>query len=563
MKGKKIKDLPGGESLLFEVSWEVCNKIGGIYTVLSTKAKVLAETRGNRLVFIGPDVWRDGCESPVFHPDSSLLADAAANITLPYGISLRAGRWNVPGQPAAVLISFDGVYPHLNEIFGKMWQRFSVDSLHEYGDYREGCAFAVASAIVIDGIARHLGCQPHGVTALFNEWTSAMGLLYLQTICPEAATVFTTHATSIGRSICSNGKPLYDYFTGYNGDQMAAELNMQSKHSLEKAAAHAADCFTTVSGVTARECRQLLDIDPQVVTPNGFEPNFVPAKRKYSTLRRNSRKRILETASALTGKAWGGDTFIVATSGRNEYRNKGIDLYIDACLRARSNMAGSSRDILALILVPAWVKCPSPSLMEVLAGKAKAPASPDCMTHLLNNQDSDAIACRMRDCAGNASQSRLAIIDIPCYLDGHDGVLDIAYYDLLPALDMTVFASYYEPWGYTPLESIAFGVPTISTDKAGFGEWMLTSFGNGFAKTGTHIVNRTDSNYDEAAAAIAADINCLAASPAETLAQYRSRAAQVSSAADWSHFITHYSEAFRVAQRRRDERIADASRNNQ
>ena len=185
------------------------------------------------------------------------------------------------------------------------------------------------------------------------------------------------------------------------------------------------------------------------------------------------------------------------------------------------------------------------------------------MTHLLNNQDSDAIACRMRDCAGNASQSRLAIIDIPCYLDGHDGVLDIAYYDLLPALDMTVFASYYEPWGYTPLESIAFGVPTISTDKAGFGEWMLTSFGNGFAKTGTHIVNRTDSNYDEAAAAIAADINCLAASPAETLAQYRSRAAQVSSAADWSHFITHYSEAFRVAQRRRDERIADASRNNQ
>ncbi len=556
-------DLPGGESLLFEVSWEVCNKIGGIYTVLSTKAKSLAATCGNQLVFIGPDVWRNGRESPVFLPDPSLLADAAANVTLQYGISLRVGRWNVPGQPVVVLVSFDGVYPHLDEIFGMIWSRFGVDSLHEYGDYREGCAFAVASAIVIDGIARHLGRRQCDITALFNEWTSAMGLLYLQTVCPEAATVFTTHATSIGRSICGNGKPLYDYFTGYNGDQMAAELNMQSKHSLEKAAAHAADCFTTVSDVTARECRQLLDIAPQVVTPNGFEPNFVPAKRTYAALRRNARKRILEIASALTGKAWEDDTFIVATSGRNEYRNKGIDMYIDACLRTRNNTADGTRDILALIPLPASAKCPSPSLTAILAGEAEAPATPDYMTHLLNNQDSDAIACRLQDCAGNASDSRLAIIDIPCYLDGHDGVLDIPYYDFLPALDMTVFASYYEPWGYTPLESIAFGVPTVSTDKAGFGEWVLSNFGNSFAESGVHVISRTDSNYDDAAAAIAADITCLASTDTDALTQYRDRAAQVSSAADWSHFIIHYHEAFRVAKRRRDERVADAPSNNQ
>ena len=551
-----MQHLTNKVNLLFEASWEVCNKIGGIYTVLSTKANVLEQSLGDSLVFIGPDVWSGEKPCPFFVEDPTLLGNASSRLQLPMGITVRTGRWSVPGNPIALLVKFDGVYPLLNPIFGEMWNRYHVDSLHGYGDYNEGCAFGIASAVVIDALVKLLKAGNKNVVAHFDEWTSAMGLLYLQTIAPRIATVFTTHATSIGRSICGNGKPLYDYFTAYNGDQMAAELNMQSKHSLEKAAAHAADCFTTVSEVTARECEQLLEIRPQVVTPNGFEPGFVPGRALYAKERQAARARILGIAAALTGRTYAEDAFILATSGRNEYRNKGLDLFIDSCVRAREEMPLGSREIIALILVPAWVKAPSQMLLDNM--KTPDPdngVTPDFMTHRLNNENQDAVTQHIIRTGHNGSDLPLTIIYVPCYLDGHDGVLDIEYYKLLPGIDMTVFPSYYEPWGYTPLESIAFGVPTVSTDKAGFGQWILGNTPDTFAADGAHVVNRTDSNYTQARDEIAADILRLSSLSSATLKKYRAAAARTAALADWAHFIKYYDRAFGVALQRRSERL--------
>lgn len=551
-----MQHLTNKVNLLFEASWEVCNKIGGIYTVLSTKANVLEQSLGDSLVFIGPDVWSAEKPCPVFVEDPKLLGNASSRLQLPMGITVRTGRWSVPGNPIALLVKFDGVYPHLNPVFGEMWNRYHVDSLHGYGDYNEGCAFGIASAVVIDALVKLMKAGNKNVVAHFDEWTSAMGLLYLQTIAPRIATVFTTHATSIGRSICGNGKPLYDYFTAYNGDQMAAELNMQSKHSLEKAAAHAADCFTTVSEVTARECEQLLEIRPQVVTPNGFEPGFVPGRALYAKERQAARARILGIAAALTGRTYTEDAFILATSGRNEYRNKGLDLFIDSCVRAREEMPLGSRGIIALILVPAWVKAPSQTLLDNM--KTPDPdngVTPDFMTHRLNNEDQDAVTQHIISTGHNGSDLPLTIIYVPCYLDGHDGVLDIEYYKLLPGIDLTVFPSYYEPWGYTPLESIAFGVPTVSTDKAGFGQWILGNTPDTFAADGAHVVTRTDSNYTQARDEIAADILRLSSLSSATLKKYRAAAASTAALADWAHFIKYYDRAFGVALQRRSERL--------
>lgn len=551
-----MQHLTNKVNLLFEASWEVCNKIGGIYTVLSTKANVLEQSLSDSLVFIGPDVWSAEKPCPVFVEDPKLLGNASSRLQLPMGITVRTGRWSVPGNPIALLVKFDGVYPHLNPVFGEMWNRYHVDSLHGYGDYNEGCAFGIASAVVIDALVKLMKAGNKNVVAHFDEWTSAMGLLYLQTIAPRIATVFTTHATSIGRSICGNGKPLYDYFTAYNGDQMAAELNMQSKHSLEKAAAHAADCFTTVSEVTARECEQLLEIRPQVVTPNGFEPGFVPGRALYAKERQAARARILGIAAALTGRTYTEDAFILATSGRNEYRNKGLDLFIDSCVRAREEMPLGSRGIIALILVPAWVKAPSQTLLDNL--KTPDPdngVTPDFMTHRLNNEDQDAVTQHIISTGHNGSDLPLTIIYVPCYLDGHDGVLDIEYYKLLPGIDLTVFPSYYEPWGYTPLESIAFGVPTVSTDKAGFGQWILGNTPDTFAADGAHVVTRTDSNYTQARDEIAADILRLSSLSSATLKKYRAAAASTAALADWAHFIKYYDRAFGVALQRRSERL--------
>ena len=541
--------------LLFETSWEVCNKIGGIYAVLSTKARVLKEQFDDRLVFIGPDVWSAENPSPYFKEKKTILKSALSKITLPWGITIRTGRWDIPGSPQVILVNPGQTAANLPEIYAKMWERYKVDSLHSYGDYEESCAFSVAAAIVIKAITAHMKVREAKVMAHFDEWTTGMGLLYTQTTMPNAATVFTTHATSIGRSICGNGKPLYDFFEDYNGDQMAEQLNMQSKHSLEKAAAHAADCFTTVSEVTARECKQLLEIRPQVVTPNGFEPNFVPKTVKYNKLRKEGRSTLLKVANAIVGEnKYDDNTFFIATSGRHEYRNKGLDLFLDSVAKIGEKLPKNAKAV-AFIFVPAWVKGPSGTLQHRLGmNDAADDNAPSYLTHRLNNEDSDEVCVRIRTLEEQKALEKIKVIYAPCYLDGNDGIFNIAYYDILPALDLTIFPSYYEPWGYTPMESVAFGVPTITDDKAGFGQWVADNYSPTLKSCGVAVIPRTDSNYAEACDQIATKaLSYMKESVAE-----RSKARHASfltaAKADWKFFMENYDQAFEVAVARRNYR---------
>lgn len=536
---------PVNVDLLFETSWEVCNKIGGIYTVLSTKAKTLQKLYKDKTIFIGPDVWSNENLSPYFVPSRTLLKDWKAQAQLPEGVSVRVGRWDIPGRPIVVLVKFDGMYAVKDAFYGRMWDLYKVDSLHAYGDYDEACAFSHAAGIVIESICQFTGIADKKVIAHFDEWTTGMGLLYIKDKMPEVGTIFTTHATCIGRSICGNGKPLYDYLRGYNGDQMASELNMQSKHSLEKAAALQADCFTTVSDITAIECEQLLERRP-LVTPNGFEQNFVPTKGKFVPSREAARKTLLNVASSLLGYKMPDDTFIIATSGRCEYHNKGIDLYLDSIARLRENKL--SRTVLAFVMVPAWAKEARPELQVALTAKRKSPIGDSVLTHTLNNPDQDPINCRIRGIGfANAKADNVKVIYVPCYLNGSDGIFDKTYYDLLIGMDATVFPSYYEPWGYTPLESIAFGVPTITTTLSGFGQWILSTEDATFSECGVNVVARGDFNYNEVADRIAKSLEYLVNSNPASLAMISSRAMNTASLAAWSYFIEYYVKAFEVA----------------
>ena len=539
--------------LLFETSWEVCNKVGGIYAVLSTKARALGSQFGEKLIFIGPDIWNADRPSPYFKERKTLLKQAQVKLTLPWDIKIRVGRWDIPGSPQVVLVDPGETASHLPEIYGEMWRQYGVDSLHSYGDYEESCAFSVAAAIVIKALTAFLKANPSKVIAHFDEWTTGMGLLYLRLREPKISNVFTTHATSIGRSICGNGKPLYDYFHQYNGDQMASQLNMQSKHSLEKAAAHNADCFTTVSEVTARECEQLLQIRPQVVTPNGFEPDFVPKTVKYNRLRKEGRERLLEVAKAVTGKTYPADTFLIATSGRHEYRNKGLDLFLDVMAQMEQHLP-SGNTVLAFILVPGWVSGPSGEVVVNLYNNGDVKVMPDYLTHRLHNEDSDEICIRINQLEERDAFKRLHVIYVPSYLDGHDGVIEIPYYSLLPAFDLTVFPSYYEPWGYTPMESVAFGVPTITDDKAGFGQWVLDNFKNGLEECGVEVVQRGDSNYGEACHRISSTALDYISEDATRRLQARNKAFLTGAKADWKYFILKYDKAFEIALMRNSRR---------
>ncbi len=538
--------------LLFETSWEVCNKVGGIYTVLSTKAKTLYKQFGDNLIFVGPDVWTDETPSPFFTESNTILKEWQQKANLPEGVSVRIGRWNIPGTPIVILVKFTALYQYKNQFYAEMWEKFKVDSLHAYGDYDEGCAFGIASAMVIKSCASYLAKpNKNKIVAHFDEWTSGMGLLYLKAHAPEIATVFTTHATSIGRSICGNNKPLYDYFKNYNGDQMAMELNMQSKHSLEKAAAHYPDCFTTVSKITADECEQLLEKRPDVVTPNGFEREFVPKAKNFDIARKNAKSKLLEVATALTGKSFPANTFLIATSGRSEYRNKGLDLFIDTINNLRNDRTVHTAPIIAFILVPGWTMDARQDLENRLQqSKRPADALEDpIITHTLHNYSCDAIYNRLQYLGiHNANTDNVNVIYVPCYLNGSDGIFNMSYYDLLIGMDAAIFASYYEPWGYTPHESIAFGVPTITTTLAGFGQWILSITENGgFNTCGVEVVKRTDSNYYSSIMDITGHIRKLTSAKPAELKQISKAAINTSKAAEWSKFISYYNTAYEIA----------------
>ena len=533
---------------LFESSWEVCNKVGGIYTVLSTKAHTLQQSFKDKLIFIGPDVW-DNTNAPDFIEDNVLFADWKTYTKTTENLKVKVGRWNVPGTPPVILVDFKPFFKERDAFFYSMWESFRVDSIHAYGDYDESCIFAYAVGKVIESFYHFYKLEDKKVAALFNEWMLGMGALYIQKQLPAIATLFTTHATSIGRSIAGNNKALYAYMDGYNGDQMAGELNMEAKHSLEKQTALHVDCFTTVSDITARECKQLLDKAPDIVTPNGFEPNFVPTDKEYDKKRTAARRDLLNVAEKLLGCPISPDAFLVSTSGRYEYRNKGIDVFIEAMNRVRTS-GRLQREVVAFIMVPAWVRDARADLKEVIDKNIRttSPMQMPFVTHWLNLMEQDKVLNYISHSGfTNSAADKLKIIFVPCYLDGRDGIFNKPYYDLLIGMDATVYPSYYEPWGYTPLESIAFGIPTITTDLAGFGLWAKKHVTGNNISEGVAVVNRDDFNYFEVADAITSSILTLAGKDKKEAEEIRKRSFCLAAKAEWSKFIVYYEEAFRIA----------------
>ena len=542
---------------IFESSWEVCNKVGGIYTVLSTRAKTLQDVMPDKLIFIGPDFWKD-TESPYFKEDKRLFAEWREK-AVASGLKVRVGRWTIPSEPIAILVDFTPYFELKNDIYSWMWEHYGVDSLHAYGDYDEASMFSYAAALVVMSFYKHYLSKKDKVVYHANEWMTGLGALYINKMLPEVATIFTTHATSIGRSIAGNMKPLYDYMFAYNGDQMASELNMQSKHSIEKQTAIYVDCFTTVSDITANECKELMDKPVDVVLPNGFDNSFVPKPSTFTKKRNAARQRLLAVASALLGEQFdNNNTFIVSTSGRYEFRNKGIDVFIETMSRLRN--ADINKKVVAFIQVPGWVGEPRRDLQERLASGETydTPLHTPMITHWLHNMHSDQVLGMMGHLGmQNSKNDNVKVIFMPCYLDGNDGIMDMPYYDVVLGNDLCIYPSYYEPWGYTPLEAIAFKVPCITTALAGFGLWVNSIVGHeGEIEDGVMVVKRTDYNYHEVVDNITNAVARYINMPKKAVDAIRKNAEALSKKALWSEFIAYYKEAYDIALQKAEARKA-------
>ena len=536
---------------LFEVSWEVCNKVGGIYTVVATKALHLQEEMGRRHIFIGPDVWMHRAGNPDFLEDPMLYRSWKAQ-ALTEGLRFRVGRWNIPGKPLAILVDYKSFLPHADEILGKLWELYGVDSISGNWDYKESAVFGVAAGRVIESFYNYNLKGGEKVVAQFHEWQTGAGILHLKAVKIPVATAFTTHATMMGRCLSGNNFPLYDNIAQYDGEEMSRRFNVTAIYSLEKKSAQYADVFTTVSEITARECAQFLrPVD--VVTPNGFENSFTPASDKeYKELHDKARARLVEVATAMSAEEVPQDALFVCIGGRYEYRNKGIDVFIDALDRL-NNGGKLGRSIQAFIMIPSGHHGPDRELEVKLGGNVN-PEYRTQTSHYLMNAEYDTITRRLRELGlTNSIGDKVKVYFIPSYLNGDDGIFNLPYYTLLCGMDLALFPSYYEPWGYTPLEALAFRVPTLTTTLAGFGKWVKDHYKK--AHPGITVLERDDNNYDEVVAGVAARVEEMAAVEKKDRNKIRENAREVAQIALWDNQIVYYQEAYSLALEKVQDQI--------
>jgi glycogen phosphorylase/synthase len=528
---------------LFEVSWEICNKVGGIYTVVATKAPGLQQEYGNNYILIGPDVWKETSQNPDFTEDKSIFRvwrEQAEN----EGLRIKVGRWNIKGHPVAILVDFTQYFSSKDKILAEFWENNKLDSITGSWDYIEPALFGYAAGKVIESFYAFSLTAQDKIVAQFHEWMTGSGILYLQSHVPQIGTVFTTHATVVGRCIAGNDLPLYSRFEEYHAEAMAQRFHVMAKHSLEQVAAVSSDAFTTVSNLTGSECRKFLGREPDIVTPNGFDDALFLDEDTLNRKKMISRERLLSIAQCVTGQPLPADTLLLLNSGRYEFRNKGIDLFLDALADLNSNET-LTYPVVAFLTIPAHHSGPVPGLAERIDKSDLGQNSGgQYLTHGLFEPDYDPILRRLRENRlFNMPDDRVKVIFIPSYLNGDDGIVNLSYYDLLPGFDLSVFPSYYEPWGYTPLESLVFGVPTITTTLAGFGLWMR----NNVQGNSINVIERNDENSGAVVKSMVSVILTFEKMSEAHRAELSLASVAMARMALWSNLLIHYKQAYDVA----------------
>ena len=533
---------------IFETAWEVCNKVGGIYTVLSTKAATVVQQFHDRYLCVGPDISKEHNDDFIEDHD---LYRSWRETAQTEGLKVRVGRWDICGSPVVILVDFTPFFEKKNDILTQFWLSYQLDSISGQWDYIEPALFGYAAGRVIESFYNFHCSSMDKIVAHFHEWMTGTGILHLERVVPQIATVFTTHATVLGRCIAGNGLPLYGDIKQYAPAETAHRFGVQSKFSLESLSAKHADAYTTVSDITNKECAAFFCKPADVITINGFENGFVPTGDEYTTKRAVARKTLLHVASSLMQQELPEDALLVVNSGRYEFKNKGIDVFIRSL--AQLSQQNSDRTVVAFLTVPAGNSGRREELLRKMQQPiGGTPVMGDYATHVLHDPFNDPIIRALRENnITNAPEQKVKAVFVPVYLDGEDGIFNLSYYDLLIGFDLSVFPSYYEPWGYTPLESIAFGVPSVTTSLAGFGLWVRDNFQN---QQSVCVIERTDDNDDEVVKDIAKAISFYSQCDATCKKEIDAKAVEIAQHALWAHLYDNYLAAYDIALGKSDLR---------
>lgn len=594
--------------IILEVSWEVCNKVGGIYTVIKSKAGLIVNEYGENYFLIGPYFSKQAAgqfEERLPKNELKAVFDKLKN----EGVICHFGKWLIDGMPNAVLIDHTSIMDKTNMVKGRLWEDYKIDSLNAPYDYNEPIVWSYAVSRFIkefsNAINKKTVCQ-------FHEWLAGSALLHLKKDNANVATIFTTHATVLGRTLSGNDIDLYCYdgdkkcfLEKIDMDKAAYDYGVASKHQVEKASALQADIFTTVSGITGVEAEFVLGRKPEVLLPNGLDIEKFPTFEEISIKHAMQRSRIREFLLYYFMPYYVFDlkeTLLYFIAGRYEFHDKGVDVFIKALGRLNEILKKekSSKTIIAFIWVPANIRSIKPELLEnrtryydikeylqevegdikdsmlssFVSGKGikedvlfekeflmemksrvlrfKRKGNPPISTHDIYDENDIILKSLIESGLDNGEDDRVKIVYYPTYLSGADGLLNLTYYEAMQGSHLGIFPSFYEPWGYTPLEAGALGVSSVTTDLAGFGKYIEKESA-GKKNPGIFVLKRMGKTEEEAVKGLTEFMHYYAELSKYGRIDNKMAARGLASMADWKLLINNYFRAFNMALKRRKE----------
>ncbi len=585
--------------LVLEISWEVCNKIGGIYTVLKSKAGQMINLYGQNYYLIGPYFPEriKGYFEEILPPEK--LRNIFSELEKEK-IKCHFGKWLIEGEPKVILIDFKDYWFKINEIKTNLWDYYKIDSLGAGHDFNEPVLWASAAGILIEKIANFF--PEKKIVAHFHEWLSGAGLLHLRKNKTGVATVFATHATTLGRTLAYNNVDFYSILHKINPEQEISRYNIKAKHQLEKETAKNCHVFTTVSEITSLETERFLERKPDVLLPNGLDSekflNFEELIIKHRVQRNKLREfLIFYFFPYYTFELE--ETIFYFIVGRYEFRTKGIDIFIKTLSQLNQKLikAKSKKTIIAFFWIPTEIRSVKTELLEnreifedikdafeqiswetkekilyaILEGKKidekvlfekdflleikkkilklKREGFPPLSTHELVNSQDAILKSFQENGLLNKKTDKVKVIFYPIYLTGHDGLANLNYQESLQACHLGVFPSFYEPWGYTPLETAALGVASITTDLAGFGRFCqkIEKIEKIEKYPGIFVLERFAKSDEEEIKSLADFLHKFSQFTLKERVENKIQARKIAALADWKIFIKNYLKAHNLA----------------
>lgn len=589
------------KKFLIEVAWETCNQVGGIYTVIRTKVPSMVEKWGNDYLLLGPYFAQTAAaEFEALPVTDETPLERAILWMREQGLTVYYGNWLITGKPKIVLFDFGSIYDQVNAIKGRIWDNHKISTLGVEELVNQTIALGEMIRLFLGQLAQENKSKTN-IVVHFHEWMAATCLPDLKKEKVKISTVFTTHATMLGRYLAGNVPNFYDVIDRFDWHKEAKHYGIEAQACFERAAAQKADVLTTVSDITAKECQYFLGRIPELILPNGLNIQRFAALHEHQNLHSKYKKSISDFVMGhfFQNQPFDLDqTLYLFTSGRFEYTNKGYDLTLDALkiLNKKMKEAGSKKTVVMFFIT----KQPYHSIdPEVLHSRAvldeirenclaiekevgeklfqasasskdltlpdlnqfvdeywrmrlrrtvqtwKTNSKPKVVTHLLKQED-DIIRNLQRTGLMNNADDQVKIVYHPDFIVSTNPLFGLDYGQFVRGCHLGVFPSYYEPWGYTPLECMARGVPTVTSDLSGFGDYMMQIMRD-YEQWGVSVVNRKTQNYEESAEQLANLLFKFVQQSQRDRITQRNRVESIADTFDWSNLRSYYDTAHELA----------------